>query len=119
MDNRWFTQPVFYNHNISMKNIKTKNNKMYLLPSELGLTQAMCTTRLCDLYQNGTFKSKAEIAILNKKPIMEQSYNSLRLILKDLIGPGKPYEGIQLLLKDPSKHSVSSVPELMKKGSGE
>ena len=76
MDNRWLTQPVFYNHNISMKNIKTKNKKIHLVPGELGLTNAMCTTRLCDLYINGTFKSKAEIAILNKKPIIEQSYHS-------------------------------------------
>ena len=122
MDNRWLTQPVFYNHNISMKNIKTKNKKIHLVPGELGLTNAMCTTRLCDLYINGTFKSKAEIASLNKKPIIEQSYHSLKLIIKDLIGPGKPYEGIPKLLKDPAKHSVSSVLELMtkvKKGSGE
>ena len=53
---------------------------------------------------------------------MEQSYHSLRLIIKDIIGPGKPYEGIPKLLQDPVKHSVSSVLELMrkfKKGSGE
>ena len=61
MDNRWFTQPVFHNHNIIMKNIKTKNKKMYLVPSEVGLTQAMCTIRLYDLYHNGKFKSKADI----------------------------------------------------------
>ena len=60
----------------------------------MGLTNAICTTRLCDLYINGTFKSKAEVTILNKKPIIEQSYHSLKLIIKDLIGPGKPYEGI-------------------------
>ena len=115
MDYRWFTQPVFHNHNISMKNIKTKNKKVHLVPSELGLTKAMCTIRLCDLYKNGIFKSKAEVAILNKKPIMEQSYHSLMLIIKDLIWPSKPYEGIPKLLKDPAKHSVSSVLELMTK----
>ena len=105
-----------------MKNIKTKNKKLHLVPGELGLTNAMCNTRLCDLYINGSFKSKAEIESLNKNPIIEQSYHSLKLIIKDLIGPGKPYEGIPKLLKDPAKHSVSSVLELMtkvKKGSGE
>ena len=82
---------------------------MHLVPSEPGLT-------------NGKFQSRAEVAILNKKPRMEQSYNSLRLILKDLKGPGKPYEGIPMLLIEPAKHSVSSVLEQMtkvKKGSGE
>ena len=102
LDIRWLTQPVFYNQNISMKNIKTKSKKIHLVPGELGLTKAMNTIRLCDLYINGSFKSKAEIETLNKNPIIEQSYHSLKLIIKDLIGPGKPYEGIPKLLKDPA-----------------
>ena len=86
-----------------MKNIKTEKKKVHLVPSELGLTKVICTIRLCDLYKNGIFKSKAEVATLNKKPIIEQSYHSLRLLLKDLIGPCKPYEGIPKLLKDPAQ----------------
>ena len=53
----------------------------------------MCTLKLCDLYINGTFKSKEEVEIFNKKPIIEQSYHSLKLIIK---------EGIPKLLKDPA-----------------
>ena len=34
MYNRWFTQPVFHNHNISMKNIKTKNKTKLLYFSD-------------------------------------------------------------------------------------
>ena len=65
--------------------------------------------------------TKDELATLNNGPIMQLSYNSLRLI-KDLVGPIKPYQGIPMLLKEPAKYSVISVLELMtkvKKGSGE
>ena len=83
------------------------NKEQTVVTSELGHAKAMCTIiRLCDLYKNGIFKSKADVAILNKKPIMEQSYHSLKLIIKDLIGPGKPYEGIPKLLKGPSLSTV-------------
>ena len=91
---------------------------MYLKTSKVGLKSAMCTTRLCDLYLNGKFKTN----VLNKGSIMEQSNNSIRLTIKDLVEPGKHYQGIPLLLKEPDKYSVSSVLELMrkvKKGSGE
>ena len=57
LDNRWFTQPVFYNQNISMKKLKTKTKKQHLVPGELGLTKAMNTIRLCDLFINGSFLS--------------------------------------------------------------
>ena len=69
-----------------------------MVTGELGLTKAMNTVRLCDLYTNGAYKSKTEMETLNKNPILEQSYHSLKLIIKDLIGPGKPYEGIPKLL---------------------
>ena len=55
------------------------------VPNKIGLNQAMCITRLCDLYENDKFKTEDDIAIMNNKTIMKASYNSLRLILKDLV----------------------------------
>ena len=56
---------------------------------------------------------------MNQKPILEQSYNSLRLIIKDIVGPCKPYQGIPLPLKDHDKSSVLELMTKVEKASGE
>ena len=68
-----------------MKDIKSKSKTKYLKPIEV-----MCTTRLCHLYVNGNFKTKDELSILNNG--IQQSYNSLKFIMKDLVGPGKQFQ---------------------------
>ena len=61
LDNRWLTQPVFYNRNITMKDIAKKRQRLPLTPSEMGFKPRVETIQLKDLFVSGYFKSKADL----------------------------------------------------------
>ena len=90
--------------NICMKDRKSKCKTKHIKPADVSLKPFMCTTRLCDLYIKGTFKTKDELALMNNS-LIQQSYESL--IIKDLVGPGRKLQGIPRLIQEPAFHSVS------------
>ena len=48
-DNRWLTQPVFYNRNITMKEIAKRRQTRPLISSEMGLKPHMETIQLREI----------------------------------------------------------------------
>ena len=81
LDNRWLTQPVFYNKNITMKDIAKNRQRRPLTLSEMGFKPRMETIQLKDLFTSGKFKSKVELEILNQGTILPQSYYSFKCII--------------------------------------
>ena len=116
LDNRWFTQPVFHNLNITMKDINSKRKEVTLTlkPNNFGLSSQMNTVRVCDLYEAGEFISNDKLSELNGSYVQPLTHHSLMSIFKDLIGENKKYEGFPVMAI-PALNTVDSIGALMTK----
>ena len=103
MDSRWFTEPVTY----TKKDMISKSQRKIIKPSDVGLKPHIMTNRLCDIYTSCRFLSKVVFDERNGTSIITQSYQSFKLIIKDLIGPGKQLQGITILVRKPAMFNVS------------
>ena len=120
MDNSWLNQCVFYNMNITRKQVNSQK-KTFLTPTFYGIPDIYHTLTLKDLFPQGIFISNASLNQLTSTTVMHMQYQNLKMHIKAHIGPNKKYDAIALEKKPQKRHTFSTTTSLLlsiKKGSG-
>ena len=112
-DNTWLNQSIFNNDAIRLQS-PTPSNPNRTLPlqqGDYGLSKYTKGISLNMCYQGGIFKSKNDLELALKEPILPFHYTNLRHHVKHNIGPDKPFPAIPIPNKKVPKHVKQSVTE--------